>query len=284
MRGFYSDVLKGVWKKCKVCYLVGLYSVVLSLILNFLRLGRFIPFELESGAITVNAEELRKYTKLSLDIFKVSNKEALKTMHPGYEDYLIREVSDVRYYVLREKDLSKIVIRGSNNVPNWVSNFMPSMDSTRYGDIHFGYYKLASALFEDLKGYLRKDIPLKIGGASLGGAVSIALAIMLHKEGYKIETVYNIGGPRVSEEDFSYLNVVNFFNILDPVPYLPLANLLDHYRHQGVRVIYDPTDGSIKQYKDSLMTDIYFSPVLLKKELDPSEHQKYWEYAKKWKL
>ncbi len=91
--------------------------------------------------------------------------------------------------------------------------------------LHGGVHDEANRLYKAMKPRLRKDNALRFTGHSLGGAVGLVLAMMLEKDGYKIDRVVTFGQPKITNsygaEKYRNFPLVRVVHEDDPVPRLP---------------------------------------------------------------
>lgn len=94
--------------------------------------------------------------------------------------------------------------------------------------LHHGFEAAASVVFNDVKQYLKRDLPIVVCGHSLGAAESIIVGMLLTKAGYDVEKIVASGPPKVTDAEgwlaFKTLPVVRVTAAFDPVPFLPPAN------------------------------------------------------------
>ena len=139
-----------------------------------------------------------------------------------------------------------IAIRGTANLRNAVYDlrFLKSYSKQLGIRVHHGFEMMAKVLLENMEPYLRKDYPLRISGQSLGAAEALILAMMLEKDGYKIEKIVTFGQPKVTDKQgvkvFGSLPLVRVVDMDDVVPLLPPDSLVyddDPYVHFGSEIV-----------------------------------------------
>ena len=95
---------------------------------------------------------------------------------------------------------------------------------------------LSAAIEEELK---RADRPLWITGHSLGGALAVLSAWLLHRKFVNVHQVYTFGGPMIGNVEASKAfdrelegKIFRYVNGPDPVPKLPTVSLIaNDYGH-----------------------------------------------------
>jgi len=123
----------------------------------------------------------------------------------------------------------------------------------RVGWSHAGFLKGAKGLVEHaLIGMLDRDLPIILTGHSLGGAIAINAALLLHAEGFDISAVVTFGAPRTllrsSKDRFgkAAIPVYEYSNPGDPVPNVPMRWF--GYRHINEIHTNRPADGYSLSY------------------------------------
>ncbi len=173
--------------------------------------------------------------------------------------------SEVSYFLTQlnpgqSNKIQMIAVRGTANLQNVMVNLDVNfvLDKTLNIQVHQGFASAASAVYQDVKGQLDKQVPVQTTGHSLGGAVAVLLAMYLQKEGYNIQPFITFGQPKVTNvsgtnafPDLPLTRVVTPDDIVPLVPPLSPMQLtnLDIYWHSGKEVIllekdkYSVTDG-----------------------------------------
>lgn len=105
--------------------------------------------------------------------------------------------------------------------------FMPWYDK-RVGWSHAGFLKGARGIVDKgLFGLLRRELPIIFVGHSLGGAIALNAAAMLHAEGFDAHHVVTFGSPRSFKKGTAKrfkdtgINVVQYSNDGDPITDVP---------------------------------------------------------------
>lgn len=298
----YRFVLKTIWGKSKLSFFLSLFSVTVLFLNGFvIRPFRLVPLKVKarlhakaSAPYTPGEEQLADLefaARQAIYIFAMHDVNALREAFPGYSDYHVGEARHVRYTLITDNQNKRyhVAIRGSENEYNWIDNFTPEFvyDGEIDATIHMGYRDIALEILHELQPKLQnKTYSVSVSGGSLGGVSSVAVGWYLDTRGYSIEKIYNLAGPKLTDDDYSHLKVLSVFNRLDPVWMLPLATLLHRYRHQGERLVILPSPNykedkgaaEWRVYKDTLLTDFLLSSWGVDIKLDAGEHLTYGSY------
>ncbi len=298
----YKFVLKSTWDKSKLSFFLSFFSITRLYLKGFIILPfRFVPValrnKLHAMASVPYVPDSTQLTGLgfaarqAIRIFAMDNEEILEKTFPGYDDYHVGEAKDVRYTLLTDEPNKHyhVAIRGSENECNWIDNFTPEFewDSELKATIHRGYRDISLELLKDLEPLLvHKGYSLTVAGGSLGGVTSVAVGWFLDTRGYDVKKIYNFAGPKLTDDDYSHLNVLTVINKLDAVWMLPLATIMHRYRHQGERIVlipsidYQENKGAAewRLYEDSLLSDFLLSSWGIDRKLDTCEHLAYGTY------
>ncbi len=300
----YWFVIREIWKKSKLSFFLSFISVSLLFLRGFIiRPFRIVPQPLRrwlharaSEPYTLDEPELSTFERAArqaIYIFAMDNAQILEQAFPGYDAYHVGEARRVRYTLITDHANREyqLAIRGSENEQNWLDNFTPEFvwDEEIGATVHRGYQDVAEAILQEVKPQLEEhsDYRITVAGGSLGGVSSVLIGWYLDEWGFEVKKIYNFAGPRLTDDDYSHLNVVTISNKLDAVPMLPLATPFHRYRHQGERVLIIPPEGDYKKnrggarwmrYKDCLLTDFLTSSWGIDRKLDSDEHIAYGEY------
>jgi len=146
--------------------------------------------------------------------------------------------------------IAVIVVRGTENARNVVQalkvwpRYRP--EGAEFGvGVHAGYAEVADELYEalhqEMHGLIAKDTAIHVTGHSMGGAVSLILAMRLVAAGYLVSQVVTFAAPMViwSRHTPAFaalgdarLPVIRVEHALDPVPCLPApTRALAHLSH-----------------------------------------------------
>lgn len=196
------------------------------------------------------------------------------------------EAYGVRYYLIEDKKNTIVVIRGTDNIRNAITDVMAVESKFLNNEfilVHDGFYKVSKKIFKTIK--LDTAKPVILVGHSLGGAVSLLYGAMLSERGIDI-SLYTFGMPPIVNKAFlkKYKNLKHnrHFHIFDPVPSLSkptiqvfqtqmrfksfqsakntisnmvstIKNIPDKYRHHGInKTITDRLNITKEKLKKSL--------------------------------
>jgi len=156
--------------------------------------------------------------------------------------------SQVSYFLSTKGNMQTIAIRGTANV----ENVMLDLDVELQQDIklnillHKGFSSGAAAIYQDVKPHLIAEQPIHITGHSLGGAISVVLAMYLKQDNYLVPQIITFGQPKVTNvagaKQYADLPLIRIVTPKDIVPLVPPLSPLqiknmDIYWHIGEEVI-----------------------------------------------
>ena len=280
-----KEGLKALWKRSKISFLLAGVSILKLAILSKLKLGNNILSALrkkfEARVSTpytptkVELVELEWFAKFATDIFKFDNANVLKKYYPTYVNHVVGEVRTCRFAIVRKGSNVYVSVRGSSTMDNWVDGFTIEVtrDRSLRADVHKGYNLVAVDMVIELRQWIGFTDTVYVTGGSMGGAVATLLGWHLDNEGYNVQKVWAFANPRVSEDDYGHLNVVNVLNLKDPAVYLPAFSLFTKYRHQGDTLAY--SNGQWRWYRDSWETDLLTSMLFISEDVKLEEHLAY---------
>lgn len=280
-----KQILKSMWKRSKISYLVLAYSLAVVVVFSFLRLGKHIlaypSKRMEAKVRTLyrpdkeEFQEMELFATLTMMVFKASNAGDLEKLFPGYDEYLVDEYREHRYAVLRKGKKVIAVMRGSNNAQNWADGFTSELvyDDVLDTHVHSGYAEVSKGVADRLSQYCSADDEIYLTGGSMGGATSTLVGWYLYDRGYNVRRILPFANPRVSSGDYGHLPITNVINLRDPVVFLPSFSLFKRYRHQGDSIVY--VDGDWYHYEDDWRTDLLISAVFLKEAVNVYAHGEY---------
>ncbi|MGB5866949.1 MAG: lipase family protein [Arcobacteraceae bacterium] len=246
---------------------------------NFLLSGLV---SISSFALEINEQIASKLAKDSY----LSKNDFAKNYKTKHNSIITAQKNGVRYYLLEDNQNTVIVIRGTDNIRNAITDVM-AVDSSFLGDetliVHQGFYDVAKKLFKSIN--LNPKKPVIIIGHSLGGAVSLLYGAMLAEKNIDV-ALYTFGMPPIANKQFlqhyDKLKHERYFHIFDPVSSLSkptiqlfetqmkfksfeslkgtisnmistIQNIPDKYRHHGVsHPITDKLHISEEQLNQSL--------------------------------
>lgn len=140
---------------------------------------------------------------------------------------------EVAFEVKQESGISIIVIRGTANTSNMLSDIdVRLVDDTRTGiKLHKGFRDAAITVMQIIDNTKTLEHTVHVTGHSLGGAVAQIIGMWLHKRGKNVQ-IYSYGSPKVSNQVLpggqpTHWRVVRRS---DPIPFSPPWP----YRHTGL--------------------------------------------------
>ena len=164
---------------------------------------------------------------------------------------------DTQGYVAANSHRMVVAFRGTESLPDWVTNVQAVKDPGPWGEVHEGFQDafLATAfVIGKTIGEIRGDRDIWITGHSLGGALAVLLAATLAENNIDVAGLYTYAAPRVGNETFarrlneSLEGKPNYrvVNEGDLVPHLPSELRFDH---AGSRRIL--ADGALRDDEDT---------------------------------
>ncbi len=136
----------------------------------------------------------------------LNHKQVCRMVADSYDD-ATGSVGDVEYHITCRHDGTYIIVRGTEGSAflsgdGWKDvvrdvRIAPWYDS-RTGWAHAGFLKGAQGLMDGgITKHIRCDYPIILAGHSMGGSVSMLLAMMLQKAGYPVAEWVGFGTPRM---------------------------------------------------------------------------------------
>jgi predicted lipase len=196
--------------------------------------------------------------------------------------------SQVSYFLSRSNNVQTIAIRGTDNLENTMVNLNLSLQPDDQLNIilHQGFALAAQAIYEDVKPYLIDGMPIQTTGHSLGGAISVILAMYLTENNDNLTQAITFGQPKVTNvagaKKFSHLPLIRVVTAEDIVPLVPPISPmqiqeLDIYWHIGEEVILlDHNEYSITSgVKSMLRATKFTSSVPSEKNLNAHKMENY---------
>ena len=196
----------------------------------------------------------------------------------------------VSYFLSTNNEIQTIAIRGTANLENALLDLNLSLQTDTQLEIilHQGFSAATRAIYEDIKPYLIKDRPIVTTGHSLGGAISVILAMYLTKDDYDLMQITTFGQPKVTNvtgtkafKNLPLIRVVTEYDIVPLVP--PISPLqikdLDIYWHMGEEIIllengqYSQTNG----VKSMLRSTKFISSLPNEKNMNAHKMDNYIE-------
>ncbi len=135
----------------------------------------------------------------------IEHNQLCKMAADGYDD-VTGSIGEVEYHVTSRQNYNCIVVRGTEGSKllsgsGWMDvvrdiRIAPWYDP-RTGWSHAGFLKGAQGLMDGgVTRHVKDTLPTVLVGHSMGGAVSLLLALMLHSAGYEIAEWVGFGTPR----------------------------------------------------------------------------------------
>ena len=145
------------------------------------------------------------------------------------------EIDNLAYEVKTDGGITIIVIRGTDNTDNVVSDIDIRMIKDDILDIylHKGFKDASTTIIQEVDKYYQLEHTVYVTGHSLGGAIAQIIGMWLHKRGHNVQ-VFSYGSPKVSSQVLvsgqpTHWRVVR---LSDPVTFSPTYP----YVHTGVFV------------------------------------------------
>ena len=114
-----------------------------------------------------------------------------------YNRYDTADKTDTAFLFLDKQGIQNIAIRGTDSLADWLQNlqFIPDPEVREY-KAHGGFSRGARELLRQMLPDIHKEIPVRIQGHSLGGAISVLMSMQLELEGFLVDNVVTFGAPR----------------------------------------------------------------------------------------
>ena len=145
------------------------------------------------------------------------------------------EVNNLSYEVKTSDGITIIVIRGTDNTANVLSDIDIRMIKDDVLDIylHKGFRDASTTIIQEVDKYYQLEHTVHVTGHSLGGAIAQIVGMWLHKRGYNVQ-VFSYGSPKVSSQVLSGGQPTHWRVVRrsDPVTFSPTYP----YLHTGVFV------------------------------------------------
>ncbi len=195
--------------------------------------------------------ELLKFAIMSNLAYK--SDEEILNYYSDYDVYIgYAHSSNIKYFILTSKKnvTQYISIQGTKNFKNIILDMelLKRNDSKIGIYLHRGFEKAAYEVFKDIiqKNVIKKNCNIMFTGHSLGGAISVILAMYLKEEGYTIKKIITFGQPKITNLEgvnkCNDLPILRIVNLNDEITYLPpndkiKINPKANYMHFGPEVI-----------------------------------------------
>ena len=145
------------------------------------------------------------------------------------------EVNNLSYEVKTNGGITIIVIRGTDNTANVLSDIDIRMIKDDVLDIylHKGFRDASTTIIQEVDKYYQLEHTVHVTGHSLGGAIAQIIGMWLHRRGYNVQ-IFSYGSPKVSSQVLSGGQPTHWRVVRrsDPVTFSPTYP----YLHTGVFV------------------------------------------------
>ena len=145
------------------------------------------------------------------------------------------EIDNLAYEVKTDNGITIIVIRGTDNTDNVLSDIDIRMIKDDVLDIylHKGFRDASTTIIQEVDKYYQLEHTVHVTGHSLGGAIAQIIGMWLHKRGHNVQ-VFSYGSPKVSSQVLSGGQPTHWrvVRLSDPIPFTPMWP----YAHTGVFV------------------------------------------------
>ena len=145
------------------------------------------------------------------------------------------EIDNLAYEVKTDDGITIIVIRGTDNTDNVLSDIDIRMIKDDVLDIylHKGFRDASTTIIQEVDKYYQLEHTVHVTGHSLGGAIAQIIGMWLHKRGHNVQ-VFSYGSPKVSSQVLSGGQPTHWrvVRLSDPIPFTPMWP----YAHTGVFV------------------------------------------------
>ena len=145
------------------------------------------------------------------------------------------EVNNLSYEVKTSDGITIIIIRGTDNTANVLSDIDIRMIKDDVLDIylHKGFRDASTTIIQEVDKYYQLEHTVHVTGHSLGGAIAQIIGMWLHRRGYNVQ-IFSYGSPKVSSQVLSGGQPTHWRVVRrsDPVTFSPTYP----YLHTGVFV------------------------------------------------
>lgn len=161
---------------------------------------------------------------------------------------------------LQRSDTSRIqwiAVRGTKTLTDIRkdADFLRTKDGNLDINLHRGFASAAQEVLPAILEGLRADYPVYLTGHSLGGAISVILALHLRQRGFTVKCI-TFGQPKVTDTrgaaKVEGLDVLRFIHGNDPVAMVPPAewspgNSIGVYAHFGREIVFNSRSSECLQ-------------------------------------
>ena len=157
--------------------------------------------------------------------------------------------SGTQYFIERndKQRTQTITVRGTADKINRKEDFNTRIRSDRKLDIPVdsGFDDVASAVYADMKPFLKTGYKTYLTGHSLGGAVVCILAIALSEDGHTVQKIITFGQPKFTTaagvQRLGFLPLMRVVDENDIIPLLPPPSFRNlgkgSYEHVGPEIV-----------------------------------------------
>jgi triacylglycerol lipase len=168
----------------------------------------------------------------------------------------------VKVFVARAGDarFQWLSVRGTDDRANVCEDaeYLKDPDPRLGVYFHSGFFRDAQAVYAAARPQLVPELPVRVTGHSLGGAIAAIVQAWLRLDGFVVETTVTFGQPKVTNEAgvlklraTPLLRVVNDEDVVPMVPPLTLlAALHGPYRHFGQELHLGPAPPVYRLYTE----------------------------------
>ena len=210
----------------------GVATVALGLLTGFLALtGCASMPEVREGMRRFDFAEILRCFEIYYSVRFDSTTAIHEKWDSSYGDLQVVELEETqnRYLVgtCRDAQRQEIFIRGTANTKNvfYDIDFAKHRNKRLGIYLHAGFEKVAVVLYQDLRPRLLPGCELLLVGHSMGGAEATIVAMLLEKDGWRVQRVLASGCPKVTDRrgaaKYGHLPILRVVNPDDPVPRLP---------------------------------------------------------------
>ncbi|MGJ8583396.1 MAG: lipase family protein [Marinosulfonomonas sp.] len=151
---------------------------------------------------------------------------------------------DARYFLEMDRTNGRqtLSVRGTAEKPNVIEDIETALvvDNILGIPLHRGFQNVAAEIYNDALPHIRKDLPIRVTGHSLGGAVAAILGAYLDHQGYTVERIVTFGQPKFTSQEPAQrvvLATTRVVNETDVVALLPFYTPVRKFQHFGEEVV-----------------------------------------------